>query len=135
VVSDELIRKLQEAGTSIKKWGGNYGTYAPLEKYLLEAAQEIETLRAENKDLHEQVAALESKEVCNVAHDDKALEGCPYCKLTERDKKYKRLAGALRYNEGDKTIDVAKVLAEKNAQIADLEHRIFKLSEELQGNG
>ena len=34
-------------------------------------------------DLREQVAALESKEVCTQPHDDDALEGCPYCKIEE----------------------------------------------------
>jgi len=45
------------------------------------AQKEIERLTAENKDLHAQVAALESKEVCNVAHDDSVIEGCPWCKI------------------------------------------------------
>lgn len=35
----------------------------------------------ENKILHEQIAALESKEVCNLPHDDTIIEGCVYCKL------------------------------------------------------
>lgn len=35
----------------------------------------------ENKILHEQIAALESKEVCNLPHDDGIIEGCVYCKL------------------------------------------------------
>ena len=39
------------------------------------------TLIAENRDLHEQVAALQSKEVCNAPHNDDLLEGCPYCRL------------------------------------------------------
>jgi len=41
-------------------------------------------LESENKELHEQVAALESKEVCTAPHDDltfELLEGCPYCRI------------------------------------------------------
>lgn len=38
---------------------------------------EREALRHENADLHEQVAALQSREVCTVAHDD--VEVCGYC--------------------------------------------------------
>ena len=34
-------------------------------------------------DLKEQVAALESKEVCNCPHDDDVIEGCPYCRIEE----------------------------------------------------
>ena len=40
-------------------------------------------LFAENKALHEQVAALESKEVCAKPHDDHVIEGCPYCRLED----------------------------------------------------
>ncbi|KKK53379.1 hypothetical protein LCGC14_3095370, partial [marine sediment metagenome] len=50
---------------------------------LIEALDTIEKLTTENTDLHEQVAALESKEVCTQPHDDDALEGCPYCKIEE----------------------------------------------------
>ena len=41
------------------------------------------TLLAENSDLHEQIAALESKEVCTKPHDDHVIEGCPYCRLED----------------------------------------------------
>ena len=37
----------------------------------------------ENGDLHEQIAALESKEVCTKPHDDHVIEGCPYCRLED----------------------------------------------------
>ena len=36
-------------------------------------------------DLNEQVAALESKEVCNAPHEDSVIEGCPYCRLESED--------------------------------------------------
>ena len=45
--------------------------------------KDIARLTAENKDLHEQVAALESKEVCNRPHDDNIIEGCPYCRIED----------------------------------------------------
>ena len=38
------------------------------------AANEIVSLR-------EEVAALESKEVCTAPHDDSVIEGCPYCEI------------------------------------------------------
>ncbi len=37
----------------------------------------------ENNDLHEQIAALESKEVCTKPHDDHVIDGCPYCRLED----------------------------------------------------
>jgi len=46
-----------------------------------EIVSQLTVLYCENKDLHEQVAALQSKEVCNLPHDDNVLEGCPYCRL------------------------------------------------------
>ncbi len=48
---------------------------------LIEALDLIEKITTENTDLHEQVAALESKEVCTEPHDDSVLEGCPYCRI------------------------------------------------------
>ena len=44
---------------------------------------EVERLSAENSDLHEQIAALESKEVCTKPHDDHVIDGCPYCRLED----------------------------------------------------
>jgi hypothetical protein len=44
---------------------------------IVEAADEIDRLTRENVDLHEQVALLQSREVCTVAHDD--VETCGYC--------------------------------------------------------
>ena len=40
-------------------------------------------MRNEVVNLKEQVAALESKEVCTQPHDDDVIEGCPYCKIEE----------------------------------------------------
>ena len=59
--------------------------YDPGRRYKRQAAEDstealkaaIERLQAENVALHEQVAALESREVCTVAHDD--VETCGYC--------------------------------------------------------
>ena len=48
---------------------------------LIEALDELERSYTEVKDLHEQVAALESKEVCTEPHDDSVLDGCPYCRI------------------------------------------------------
>ena len=42
-----------------------------------------ERVSAENGDLHEQIAALESKEVCTKPHDDHVIDGCPYCRLED----------------------------------------------------
>jgi hypothetical protein len=39
------------------------------------------SLMASNKDLHEQVAFLESKEVCAKPHNDFTIDGCPFCKI------------------------------------------------------
>ncbi|KKK69922.1 hypothetical protein LCGC14_2929230, partial [marine sediment metagenome] len=50
---------------------------------LIEALDLIEKITTENTDLHEQVAALESKEVCTEPHNDSVLEGCPYCRIQE----------------------------------------------------
>lgn len=36
---------------------------------------------AENVDLHEQMAVLQSKEVCTKPHDDDVIEGCQYCRI------------------------------------------------------
>lgn len=36
---------------------------------------------AEVVDLREQLAAVQSKEVCTVAHSDEVMEFCPYCKI------------------------------------------------------
>ena len=44
------------------------------------------TAEARILDLREQVAALESKEVCTQPHDDIVIEGCPYCKIEEFQK-------------------------------------------------
>jgi len=48
------------------------------EESMLQAADEIERLRAEVLDLHAQVSTLESREVCTVAHDGD-VETCGYC--------------------------------------------------------
>ena len=50
-----------------------------------------ESYEAEIVGLHEQVAALESKEVCNAPHDDSVIEGCPYCEIERLQDKYGRL--------------------------------------------
>ena len=42
-------------------------------------------------DLREQIAALESKEVCTQPHDDDVIEGCPYCKIEALQKQYASL--------------------------------------------
>ena len=46
--------------------------------------------------LKEQVAALESKEVCNAPHDDDVIEGCPYCRvetLTAEIEEWREIVG------------------------------------------
>lgn len=48
-------------------------------------------LRAENADLHEQVAALQSREVCNSPHEN--VEECGYC---QRDRALLRLDATRR---------------------------------------
>jgi len=116
--------------------------------------KEIETLRAENERLTEKMDCGHPKS----AHDD-SYDGCTLCividgvneiddkendyekQLTERDKACKRLREANQKElecraHLEKEVDrIVPMLKEKDARIADLEHRIFKLSEELQGNG
>ena len=48
---------------------------------LLRPMTGISEFANENKDLHEQVAALESREVCTQPHDDEVIAGCPYCEI------------------------------------------------------
>lgn len=51
----------------------------------------MEAMHQENKELHEQVAVLQSKEVCTAPHDDSIIDGCPYCRLEALLKENKRL--------------------------------------------
>lgn len=44
---------------------------------------------AELKAAREQIAALESKEVCNCPHDDSVLEGCPYCRIEAYEREWR----------------------------------------------
>ncbi len=44
---------------------------------------QIDQLLDENKDLHEQLAFEQSKEVCTAPHDDDVIDGCPWCKIEE----------------------------------------------------
>ena len=53
---------------------------------LIEVLDELERSYAEVRGLKEQVAFLESKEVCTQPHDDDVIEGCPYCKIEEFQK-------------------------------------------------
>lgn len=54
--------------------------YVYLDDYReLESKLDRETKRGH--DLAEQVAALQSKEVCGAAHDDDLIADCPWCKL------------------------------------------------------
>ena len=55
---------------------------------------ECVTLTRENLSLHEQVAALESREVCAAAHDN--VETCGYCQRDALLASHERLLDALR---------------------------------------
>ena len=59
------------------------------------------SLKAELKAAREQIAALESKEVCNCPHDDSVLEGCPYCRIEA----YKRLYEQ-KFTDGNARVDM-----------------------------
>ena len=88
----------------------NDGQYTKeLEVRCDKAVEKTESLSAENSDLHEQIAALESKEVCAKPHDDHVIEGCPYCRLEdimtlthEYIDSYERLAYPPPERDGDR---------------------------------
>jgi len=82
---------------------------------LNEAADVIDKLEAEVKDLYEQVAFLESKEVCTLPHNDFIIDGCPYCR-------FERVQIALQafYEAGRKQ--------EHWKEYADEAHRLMELA-------
>ena len=55
--------------------------------------EKINALMASNKDLHEQVAFLESREVCTMPHEDIEMYGCPYCHIEKIMDQLRRITG------------------------------------------
>ncbi len=53
---------------------------------------EIRRLTDENKTLHEEVAALESREVCTMPHADRVIVGCPVCRIEEMERLHSHFA-------------------------------------------
>lgn len=63
-------------------------------KLKVELRDENRMLAESNRALREQIAALESKEVCNCPHDDWVIEGCPYCRIEAYEREWRpRLHG------------------------------------------
>lgn len=86
----EIERLIAKEASSIKLQIELNTTY---EGDITELTAEIERLTAENLSLHEQVAFLQSREVCTVAHV--GVETCGYCQRDEWAAKWHRVRAEL----------------------------------------
>lgn len=84
------------------------------------AINTMEAMHQENKELHEQVAVLQSKEVCIEPHEDSIIDGCPYCRLEALLKRQELLEKVVDTNEIVMNYpDIREFLGSETSQIVD----------------